>query len=101
MHFLATGTFALLAGTIYRRRHTRGGAALALVAGVLAMTAVMVGCNLIFTPIFMGTPIDAVIPMLLPVIVPFNLVKAGINAAVTYLVYKPVARLVRFEIQTV
>ena len=101
MHFLATGTFALLAGTIYRRRHTRGGAALALLAGVLAMTAVMVGCNLIFTPIFMGTPIDAVIPMLLPVIVPFNLVKAGINAAVTYLVYKPVARLVRFEIQTV
>ena len=73
MHFLATGTFALLAGTIYRRRHTRGGAALALLAGVLAMTAVMVGCNLIFTPIFMGTPIDAVIPMLLPVIVPLTL----------------------------
>lgn len=30
MHFLATGTFALLAGNIYRRRRTRSGAVVAL-----------------------------------------------------------------------
>lgn len=97
MHFLATGTFALLAGNIYRRRHTRSGAALALVAGVAAMTAVMVLCNLVFTPVFMGTPVEAVIPMLLPVIIPFNLMKGIINAVVTYFVYKPIARLVKHE----
>ena len=90
MHFLATGN-------IYRRRHTRSGAALALVAGVAAMTAVMVLCNLVFTPIFMGTPVEAVIPMLLPVIIPFNLMKGIINAVVTYFVYKPIARLVKHE----
>lgn len=97
MHFLATGTFALLAGNIYRRRHTRVGAVIALGTGVVAMTAVMVLCNLIFTPIFIGTPIDAVIPMLLPVIIPFNLIKAGVNGIVTYFVYKPIARLVKHE----
>ncbi len=45
----------------------------------------------------MGTPIDAVIPMLLPVIVPFNLAKAGINGLVTYIVYKPIGQLLRYE----
>lgn len=97
MHFLATGAFALLAGNLYRLRHNRVGAVVALGAGVAAMTVVMVFCNLIFTPIFMGTPIEAVIPMLLPVIIPFNLLKAGVNGIVTYFAYKPIARLVKHE----
>ncbi len=97
MHILATGSFALLAGNIYKRWHTRGGAVAAILAGVASMTIMMVFCNLVFTPIFMGTPIDAVIPMLLPVIVPFNLAKAGINGLVTYIVYKPIGQLLRYE----
>ena len=64
---------------------------------VLAMTLVMVGCNLVFTPIFMGQPVQEVINMLVPVIIPFNLMKAGINGLVTYLVYKPIGRLLRAE----
>lgn len=40
---------------------------------------------------------EAVLEIMIPVIIPFNLVKAGINAVVTYLVYKPIARLVRHE----
>lgn len=64
MHILATGAFALIAGSIYRVCHTRGGAALALVAGSIAMTIIMVGCNLVFTPIFMGTGIKEVIALL-------------------------------------
>ena len=31
--------------------------------------------------------------LLIPVIVPFNLLKAGINAALTFVVYKPIHRL--------
>lgn len=98
MHFLATGTFVLLAGGIYRRWHTQGGAFIGLVSGVVAMTAVMALCNLIFTPIFMGTPIDVVVKMLVPIILPFNLLKASINALATYLVYKPVARFIKHEL---
>ncbi|MBC8584435.1 ECF transporter S component [Youxingia wuxianensis] len=97
MHFLATGSFSLLAGNIYKRNHTRQGALIALVCGVLVMTTVMVGCNLVFTPIFMGTPVDVVIDMLVPVIIPFNLLKATINAVITYFVYKPLGRLVHLE----
>lgn len=56
--------FAGSAGSIYRVCHTAGGAALALVAGSIAMTIIMVGCNLVFTPIFMGTGIKEVIALL-------------------------------------
>ena len=97
MHLLSTGTFVVLSGSIYRKYHNRAGAAAALVVGVLAMTLVMVGCNLVFTPIFMGQPVQKVINMLVPVIIPFNLMKAGINGLVTYLVYKPIGRLLRAE----
>ena len=38
MHFLATGTFVLLAGNLYRAHRTRKAALLGLAAGTLAMT---------------------------------------------------------------
>lgn len=94
MHFLATGTFVLIAGNLYRARRTRKAAVLGLALGTLAMTAVMCGCNLIFTPLFMGQSVGTVVQMLVPAIIPFNLAKAAINSVVTYLVYKPISRVV-------
>lgn len=61
------------------------------------MTVVMALCNLILTPIYMGTPVEAVLSMLVPVIIPFNLLKAGINGIITYFVYKPIQNLVRWD----
>lgn len=95
MHVAATGAMVIAAGMIYRqgkgavtalKKDIR--AVFALVAGVLTMTAVMVGMNLWLTPIYMGAPIDAVIRLLLPAIIPFNLLKAGMNSAAAFLVYR-------------
>ncbi len=97
MHILATGSFCVLAGLIYRQRHTRGGAALALAVGTLTQTLVMVGCNLVFTPLFMGAPVGEVVAMLVPAIIPFNLMKAALNSLVTFVIYKPISRVVRIE----
>ena len=91
MHILATGIFTVVAGNIYRRKKSKKSALLALLAGVIAQTGMMVLCNMIFTPIFMGAPLEDVIGMLVPIIIPFNLIKGGINAVVTYVVYKPVS----------
>ncbi len=93
MHILATGAFSLTAGFIYRKWHNIKGAIAALVAGSCVMAAVMAGCNLVFTPLFMGQPLSAVAAMLVPVIIPFNLAKAGINSAAAFIVYKPISRL--------
>ena len=49
MHIVATGTFVIVAGVIYRLEHTRKGAVLALICGSIAMTLMMIPLNLIFT----------------------------------------------------
>ncbi|HHX75508.1 MAG TPA: ECF transporter S component [Firmicutes bacterium] len=98
MHICATGAYVLAAGSLYRRFPTRRGAIAGLCAGVLAMTLAMIPLNLIFTVIFMGVPRSVVMGMLAPVIIPFNLIKAGINGVITFAVYKTVARILRLEI---
>ncbi len=97
MHIFATGTMVLVAGNIYKLTKSRLGGAVGLFAGTIAMTAVMVAWNLIFTPIFMGAPREAVEAMIMPIIVPFNLIKGGVNCAVTFFVYKSISRLVGAE----
>lgn len=97
MHFVATGTMVTVAGIIYKRIHTFRGAIIALVVSSIAMTLVMIPLNLIFTTKFMNVPVDVVKTMLVPVIIPFNLIKAILNSALTVFVYKPVGRFLRVD----
>ena len=95
MHIFATGSCVLIAGNIYRRNKTRKAAAIALIVGALVMTGAMVLMNLVLTPIFLGTSMEEVIPMLLPAIIPFNLIKAGLNCAITFVLYKSISHLLK------
>ena len=103
MHIFATTTLVLVAGTIYKVRHTRTGAVLALVCGTLAMTAAMMVFNHFLTPIFLAGGISEeavaanrayVDTLLVPFIAPFNLIKAGVNSIITFVVYKVVSRYI-------
>lgn len=91
MHIVSTGSFVLAAGNIYRINRTKKGANTALAVGVVVMTAVMTLWNIILTPVFMGVPREAVYGLLLPAILPFNLIKSGVNAVITMLVYKKIS----------
>lgn len=88
MHIIATGTFVLVAGFLYQKHKTKKGALIALLCGVVAWGLIMMPAN-----IFTGMPVEAIRAILLPIILPFNLIKAGINAVVTFLVYKSVSPL--------
>lgn len=97
MHMVATGSFVIIAGMLYRHKKSKKEAVIGLVAGILAMTAVMCAANLIVTPIFLGIPRDAVMAMLVPIIIPFNLLKGGINALITFLLYKRISGFLHKE----
>jgi riboflavin transporter FmnP len=101
MHLIATGTMVVVAGIIYKRVHTMQGAIIALVLGSLSMSLIMIPLNLYFTTKFLNVPVEAVKAMILPAILPFNLLKAGINSVVTFLVYKPVGKIMRVEFEKV
>ena len=91
MHVISTSILCVTASVIYRFNHTRKGAAIALVCGTLAMGLGMMIANHFITPIFMSVPTAVVDSMLLPVFLPFNLLKAGINSVITFMVYKIVS----------
>ncbi len=97
MHFCATGGLVLVAGLIYRAHKTRKGAVVALILGSLTLIALMVPLNYFFTVRFWGTPYEVVDSMMLPVIIPFNAIKAFGNAAITFLLYKSAAKVLRIE----
>jgi riboflavin transporter FmnP len=88
MHIIAVGVFVLVAGFVYAKNKTKKGALIGLVAGGLCMTAVMVPANILITPLFTGMPVEAIYAMIPTVFLPFNLIKAAINAVVVFFVYK-------------
>lgn len=95
MNVLSTCSFACTASFIYKKKKSIIGAFWGLFTGVAAMVVVMVLWNYLITPIYMGYPRAAVAEMLLPVFIPFNLLKGGINMALAMLIYKPVVRALR------
>ena len=95
MNLLSTCAFACTAAVVYKKRRTLSGAVLGLGIGIVAMTAIMLLWNYLITPIYMGYPRAAVAEMLVPVFLPFNLLKGFLNAAITLLVYKPVVTALR------
>ena len=90
MHILATGSFVLVAVNIYKRGKSRKSAVISLLCGTLTMVVVMFGANLVITPLFMGVPVEAV-KSLMPFILGFNLIKAGVNSMITFLLYKRIS----------
>lgn len=95
MNVISTAAFACTAAAIYRKKHTLSGAVLGLTLGVVLCTGVMLLWNYLLTPLYMGTARSDVAAMLLPLILPFNLLKSVLNASLTLLLYRPLLRALR------
>ncbi len=95
MNALSTCAFVCTASFIYKRKHNMRGAVIGLTAAVAAMTAVMLLWNYIITPVYMNAPRSVVVGMMVPVLLPFNLIKAAANMALTILLYKPIVNSLR------
>lgn len=96
MNIISTCSFACTASIIYKFRRTISGAVIGLISGCLVVTAVMLLWNYLITPIYLvNTSRETVATMLLPVFLPFNLLKSGLNAGFAYLLYKPIINALR------
>ena len=95
MNVVSTCAFTVPAALIYRRFHSQKGAVGGLALGVAVLAATMVAWNYIITPFYMGVDRSVVAGMLASVFLPFNLVKGGLNAAITLLLYKPIVTALR------
>ncbi len=95
MNFLASGVFVGVASVIYKRDKRMSKAIIGLIAGSLSMIAIMLLWNYIMTPIYMGVPREAVVKLMLPLLLPFNAIKAGLNSALVLFLYKGVVTALR------
>jgi len=95
MNFLSTCSYACLAAWVYRRKHTIHGAIGGLIFGSVVMTMLMLLWNYLITPLYMGVSRQDVAGLLIPAFLPFNLLKAGLNSAITLLLYKPLVNGLR------
>ena len=95
MNLLSTCSFACTAALIYKKQRSLKGAILGLAAGSVAMIAVMLLWNWLITPLYMGTPRQTVQAMLIPVFLPFNALKSGLNSALILGLYKPLSTALR------
>ena len=95
MNILSSAAFVGTASLIYRFKKTLSGAVVGLCSAVLAMTAVMIVANMYITPYYMGvskSDVTALIPTLL---LPFNAIKAVLNASLTLCLYKPITKMLK------
>lgn len=92
MNFISSTALATTAALIYRgNRRTLNGAIVSMFLAVVTMVSVMMVANVLITPYYMtGGSVEAVVEMIPSVLLPFNLAKGLLNAAITLLIYKPI-----------
>lgn len=93
MAIIATLAMVLPASLVYKRDTTMRGAIVGMVIGAVVSVLLCIVANIIVTPIYAHMSTQAVIALIVPALLPFNVLKVVINAVVTTLVYKPVTKV--------
>ncbi len=94
-NILISGPFVLVAGLLYKKFHTKGGAFLSLVLGSVVMLAVALLANRFINLPLYGIPKEQIASTLLFAILPFNAIKAVVVTVLTMLLYKPLSPLLK------
>ena len=94
---IVTGAYVLASSLFYKKHKTKKLAAVSIVIGTLTMVLCMFFANLVITPYFMMGAVNSgtvsAVLSLMPFILLFNLIKAGVNGAITFFIYKRVKHL--------
>jgi len=96
MNALASASFTCTAVVIYWRTRSIRGAIAGLVLGCLVATITMLAWNYVMIPIYQPwISRETVANLILPALLPFNLIKTSLNAALALLLYKHVSRALK------
>lgn len=94
MNILVVCAYVIPAALIYVRNHTWRGAAIGLIVGSVCQIIIAILANIVITPIYAGMPVEAVIALIIPVLIPFNVLKVVLNSIITIAVYKAISNLI-------
>ncbi len=94
MSSLVAVAFILPSALIYKHNRTLKGAVIGLVVATICLIIGVTVANLIIDPLFYGMPFEAVAALVVPAIIPFNVIKGILVSLLTALVYKSISNLI-------
>lgn len=94
MNCIAACAYILPAALIYRKITNMKGLVGGLVASVACLTVAAIVANLVIDPLFYGMPFEAVAMLVVPAILPFNIIKGVVVGIVTGVAYKAIGGLI-------
>ena len=95
MNFASSACFSFTAALIYKCKRDFNGAIVGIYMSVIATTALMMLLNILITPIYMKVSREVVFDLLPSLLLPFNLAKSLMNAAIAMLLYKPISNAMK------
>ena len=105
MNFISSAAFAGGASALYRYmpkyKKTLAGAIFSLYTVAILMTGLMLAMNVVITPLYIGSidnyakSLATVKGLLVPLLLPFNLLKSFANASIVLVIYKPIVSALR------
>jgi len=95
MNILSTCAFACPAAFIYKKYRNINGATIGIIVGAVLAVGVMMLWNYLIAPIYMKVSREDIAALLLTAFLPFNILKSGINATLTIILYKPFFKTLR------
>lgn len=95
MNVISSLCFALVPAILYKKNRSFKSAIIGLAISSAVTVAAMLLWNALITPLYMKVPREAVLDMLLPVFLPFNLLKCLINTSIVVFFYKHIMKVLR------
>lgn len=97
MNCIAALAFILPSALIYKHIRTLKGAMLGLVSAAVCLVVAQIIANLVIDPLFYGMPFSAVVTLIIPAILPFNIIKGVVIAVIAGIVYKSISNFITLE----
>jgi len=93
MNIMASVSMVIVMGLIYRQYPTFKRAVEGACVGVVVSVLVSICLNFVVTPLYLPATYEDVAALVLPSLLPFNVIKAVVNGAVALVVYRKLASL--------
>lgn len=97
MTIIALAFWIVPIALIWRAKKTLSMLVVALLVGSVLSLAAVIGGNLLITPIYTGTDMVQVAAMIVPILLPFNVLKLLINDFLVFVLNKPIQALMSGE----
>lgn len=90
MNIVASLAFLIPASYFFHKSKTVKNVVVGLIFSTIIMTIIMLIWNWVVTPLYLEVPRSEIVKLLIPAILPFNLIKGFANSAIVALLYKRV-----------